>query len=367
MRGKWIAIAAVSSLAAIGLGVAAYAAAGGQESAAGEKWQGRRGKVLYGELTQAGATSWTIKPELPPKLKERLESRAAEKGIELPALPDSVTVQLGSDSRFWLNGEAAAAGDFKAGEDVVVRLDKSWKESGASVLGAADPQSARNYVLAKMGHGDGQGGGRGAKHGKGERGGPGGHRGPRIAFGEVTAVSADSITIKPELPDFVKQIHEERQKERQERQEARGGEGGKGKGPKEPRELPDSLTFKLSDMTVFVVNEGEKDSNPFKVGDKVGILPAPPPGGPRGGREGGHGRKGHGGPESEDGPDMQGPPPGGPEAEGAAPREIEAMVVSDYASAEARMKERREKRGQKRDGQKRDGQAENGGKGEGNN
>ncbi len=376
MTKKWIAVGSIAAVAVLGLGVGAWAAGG---SAAGEKGAGGlrgRGRVVYGELTSAGASSWTLRPQIPPKLQERLEARAAEKGIELPSLPESITVGVGSESNFWLNGQSAAAEDFKAGDEVVIRLDKSWKETGASIMGAADPQTARNYICASVdkmradaqGRGDG-GGGKGERHGKGGPGGPGGRR-PHPAFGVITAVSSDSITIKPEMPDFIKEDMEKRQQERAARQAEKGKDGkgkeGKGRGQ---RELPSELTFKLSDMTVFVVNEDEQSSNPFKVGDRVGILPAPPPGGPgQGGHgKGGHGKGQHGGRGEDgpgaDGPGMDGPPPGGPGGPGGdGPREMLAGVISDYASAEARLEEmrkhREEKRGERGEGRGRHGEGQ---------
>jgi hypothetical protein len=105
-------------------------------------------------------------------------------------------------------------------------------------------------------------------------------------FGTITAVSAGSLTIKPEVPDFVS--------------ERLPGKGGKLEG-----KLLASITVALDDETRFIVGEQEQDGNPFKVGDKVAILGA----GPKG--------------------------------------EVTARAVSDYASARQRMQQRQEKRLQK--------------------
>lgn len=162
----------------------------------------------------------------------------------------------------------------------------------------------------------------------GGRRGPG-HGGPRPMFGTITAVSADSITIRPERPAFIeakmaerKAQREQRRAEMQQKMAERGVEGkgdGRGRGPggeggqRGPRELPESLTVSLSGETRFIVNSAPQSTNPFQVGDQVAI-------------------RAHGEPGS-----------------------FSARAVSDYASAEAKlaelggkMQERREKRQMKR-------------------
>jgi hypothetical protein len=323
-----------------------------------------RGRIIHGKLTLVSVDSWTIHPEIPPEMAERMKQRAekrVEKGKKGEGqksegknsegqerkLPDSITVRLGSGAKFYLEGQEAKAGDFKAGDKVVVKLDKPWKEEGASIEAAADPETAREFILEKMregregrekgqGRGAGPGGEGRGRHGRG----PGG---PLVAFGTVTALSADSITIKPEVPDFIEQWAS-----------ARASETGR-ELPERP-ELPAELTFKLSTDTKFALDCEKQSVNPFKVGDKVGILPERP----------GHGGPGRGGPDrggpgdSEGpgwgrpeigGPEMGGPPPPpeGDDGPGFEPGgEHAARIVSDYASAQARMEEMRERREERR-------------------
>jgi hypothetical protein len=133
--------------------------------------------------------------------------------------------------------------------------------------------------------------GEGGPEGRGE-GGPREH-GPRPLFGTITSVDAHSITIKPEHPDFLKDLRPGGP------EGDRGPEGGRGAG-KEPRELPAQLTIDIVGTTKYFRNDSEVQGNPFKAGDKVAIMPA----------------------------------------EGSEGRDITARAVTDYATAEARMKQR---------------------------
>jgi hypothetical protein len=122
----------------------------------------------------------------------------------------------------------------------------------------------------------------------GDQGGRGGEgRGPRPIFGTVSQVNGSSITIKPEIPDFLKDMVPA----------GKGDKRGKFEG-----KLPASISVSIDSQTKFIVNKQPQSSNPFKVGDKVVVVPAGEPG------------------------------------------SASARIVSDYASAKARMQERMEKR-----------------------
>jgi hypothetical protein len=135
-------------------------------------------------------------------------------------------------------------------------------------------------------------------------------------FGTVTSVDSHTITIKPEVPDFIKKFMQQR----------RGGAGGPG-GPGGPqgagdpagggrgeggpggrggkRELPAQVTVSLTAETLYFQANSQVKGNPFKAGDKVAIMPA----------------------------------------EGSTPEDATARAVTDYSTAEARMKERMQERG----------------------
>jgi hypothetical protein len=138
-------------------------------------------------------------------------------------------------------------------------------------------------------------------------------------FGTITSVDRHSITIKPELPDFVKAMHEGRGGPGDEggprgKGGPEGGRGGKGqgRGGNGPRELPAQLTIDLVGTTKYFQNDSEVAANPFKAGDKVAIMPA----------------------------------------EGSEGREITARAVTDYATAEARMKQRAKEGGKGQGGKR---------------
>jgi len=76
--------------------------------------------------------------------------------------------------------------------------------------------------------------------------------------------------------------------------------------------LPASITVSLDSQTKYVINKQEQSSNPFGSGDKVAILPMGEPG------------------------------------------SATARIVSDYASAKARMQERMEQRQNKKEGKGKD-------------
>lgn len=252
-----------------------------------------RGRVLFGEISLKSDNEWTITPQLPPQMKER----AAGRGLELPELPDSISFNVGPDTQFYFDGAEGSSRDFGSGDQVVVKLNKPWKEDGASAEAIADPQTARDYIMEKLREGRDKGG-RG-DGGPGGPGGPGGER-KRPGFGVITAISADSITIRPEIPDFIKARMEER--------------------GRELPQLPDSLSGKLSSDTRYFKDSEEASLDDFKVGDKVAIL-----------AEGGRGG-------------------------------LSAIVVSDWASAEARMEKALQRGGGEGQGERRKGEGKGKGK-----
>jgi hypothetical protein len=267
----------------------------GGEGKEGRGGGGARAGVVFGTLQYVSGSTWTIKPEIPPHMKERREGN----GKEMPKLPEKVIVTVNSSTKFWLNGAASSAGAFDTGAQVVVKLDKPLRDGGSVAVAVADPETAREYIMEKIK----ERGGPGGEGGPG-RGGPGaeGRPGHRPMFGTITAVSASSITIKPEVPQFIKDKMAEKMGQRE-------GGAGKGKGEGRNRALPGSITVSLSGDTKYFENSAEKDSNPFAKGDKVAIM-----------------------------------------AEGE-PGSATAKAVSDYASAQQRMKQMLD-RNEQREGKK---------------
>src|SRR5437016_1391391 len=75
---------------------AARIAAGG----GAEKREIKRGGVVFGTILSISGDSWSIKPEIPPKMAEKMQA----KGKPLPQLPEQVTVTVNSSTKFYLNG-----------------------------------------------------------------------------------------------------------------------------------------------------------------------------------------------------------------------------------------------------------------------
>jgi hypothetical protein len=291
MKTKLI-IGLLATLCITALAAAALAAPGrGEGGGKGKgKGGGPREGVLFGEILSKAGNAWTIAPQIPPKMEER----AAEKGRELPELPAEVTVTVSSATKFWLDGAETSAEAFEVGDLIVVKLDKPLKQGGSVAQAIADPETAREYIMERIKEHKGSGGGEGGgPRGEGGGGGKGRGRG-RPMFGTVTAVSAGSLTIRPEVPDFLAGMMQEH-------------------GIEAPQ-LPDSITVQLDERTKFFENSTEADSNPFAVGDKVAIMG------------------------------------GGPKSDKAA------KAVSDYATAQTRMANMKEKRAEKRGKNKNSGQ-----------
>jgi len=300
--------------------------------------------VLYGAITALTSDSLTLKPEIPERMRQRMEKR----GRELPELPESLTVSLGDDTKWYFNNAEGSASDFAVGDKIVVRIGGG--EDGPLALAVADPKTAFMYIAEKlrergpggpgMRGGPGMMGGPGGPGmqggpgpdgldeygqpgGPGEFGGPGGPGGPegqggpggpggmggerrgRPVFGTISALSADSITVTPEVPDFIASKMEER-------------------GMKLPTDLPSSVTLAIGEKTQYAENGELVEKDPFAVGDKVAIMA----------------RRGE-----DDQP--------------------VAVVISDYATAKQKMEQRMERRAERRgqgEGRKK-GQAGDGTKG----
>jgi len=200
--------------------------------------------------------------------------------------------------------------DFTVGDVVVIGRVISVDGPG-NARRVADEETAREFIRERFGAGGppenggpgfepgGEGPGWGGE-GRGPGWGPGGDEpddnwGPggrqrlrermRPIFGEITALSADSVTITPEVPEFIQNMLDER-------------------GIEPPADLPESITLALAERTRFVLDGEPVEDNPFKVGDQVALM-------------------------------------AGPDREG----ERAVWAMSDYATAEARMEEMQERVG----------------------
>ncbi len=267
--------------------------------------QGRRGqgRLAYGVITQLSDTLLVIEPRIPAEMAERL----TEMGRELPELPAELRFAIDDGTRFHYLGEQADFSAFAIGDEIVVRGGPGEGDDPVARR-VADAETARQFIRERLGQrgqgwgqdgegpgrrGDGQGpgwgggdGGPGMGQGPGMRGGMGqgmrGGMGARIrpVFGTITALSDDSITISIEIPGFVQAKLDER-------------------GIELPADIPDSVTLSISERTHYAQSSEEVDAMPFGVGDQVAVLAG------------------------------AGEFFGGPVA----------CIISDYASAEARMAE----------------------------
>jgi hypothetical protein len=248
--------------------------------------QGREGRqdgerpdrppVIFGVITEIGNGELTIRPEIPEQMRERMK----ENGREMPDLPESITMTYGEKTKWIFEGEAGSVKDFKTGDQVVVRVVAVPGADGPAAGIVSDPKSARDFMQKMrknrqgggeedgpgmgpgggpgmgMGPGEGmgmgpQGMGPGAGAGKGQRG----ERRERPAFGTILKISADSVTIKPEIPEFMQKAMKER--------------------GRELPDLPKKLTFALAtDMKVMKDGKVVKNGG-FEKGDKVVLRLGP--------------------------------------------------------------------------------------------
>lgn len=267
-------------------------------ASAQERGRSREGRppVLFGEITALAADSLTIAPEIPERMRERREAA----GRPLPELPAAVTLQLTAETKWYFNDAEASSESFAVGDKIVVKCRGEGEAAVAQAV--SDPETAVKFIHHKLrerresrdgfyGEGGGFGpdgapegmdpggppGGMGFA-GPGGPGGfgpslpgegmgpggpgpgfgppPGGERRGRPAFGEITSIDADSITIKPEVPEFIAAMLNER-------------------GLPLPDDLPASLTFSIDTHTRFVVDGEQAQENSFSTGDHVAVRLAP--------------------------------------------------------------------------------------------
>lgn len=322
MRNKlMLALLVVLALTAL---VASAAGAAGERDGGDRAGRQRLGRPLLGVITARDGDKVTVRPELPDWAVTRLEQR----GRELPQLPDSVTFWIGTDTRAFVNGAPAHTSSFKVGDRIAAGLERGKEGKEPTARRIADDATAQQFA-AKLGERRtarrermASGEVRSEREPRGEERGPrgeGGGRpphGPPPMFGEVLSVSADSITIKPEVPEFVKEHSPEggpggRGEGRE------GGPRGEGKGAERGpgRDLPEKITIKLTADTRYFIDSKAQTKNPFKKGSKVAVMQSPD----------------------------------------STRQDHIAEAVSDYATAEARMKQRKEEgpRGEGRGGEDR--------------
>ena len=284
----------VMALAAV-LMIGSTSAAGKNKSKPAPQ-QGQKPPVVFGTITALEKGSMTIKPEIPEPMHKRME----ERGRELPQLPDSITVKLTGDTKWFFGGEKGSRDDFAVGDQVVVKIGAAKKGKAPIAQAVADPDSARKFITEKLrerrqgqggrgeqgwgqgpgggeqgwgqgpggeqGWGQGPGGGQGPGDegwgqgpggmGPGGPGGPGGQQGQRRmrpAFGVITKITDDAVTIRPEVPDFIAERLEDRSVDL-------------------PKDLPESVTAAILEPTRFVVDGEVVEQNPFGKGDQVAVV-----------------------------------------------------------------------------------------------
>jgi len=191
---------------------------------------------VYGEITAIDGDTYTITPSIPEFFKEKMDEHGIHVDIDLPA---SATVTVTSDTKFLINGAEGAFDDFGVG-DIIMAVGKDDGSFNITARRVADPSTVQDHIEGmhdKMRE----------RHGKGHDGHP--------FFGEITAMDDAGVTIKPEIPDFIK----DKFAEHSGRMKARV-------------ELPESVTLAWGEGVHFMVAGERVDENPFKVGDKVGMM-----------------------------------------------------------------------------------------------
>ncbi len=246
-------------LVALVLASSAYA----KPDNAGRRGDSQRGGPMFGEILSISEDSITIAPSLPDFVKERM----ADRGLAVPDdLPSEATIALTTDTKWVSGGEKADTSSFEVG-DMVVVATKPNDEGQLTAIKIADVESAKQAIRQdwqQRGEKRSDGGrsnnrqgderGNYRQDGNHQRGGQGNDRQrQRPAFGEIIAMDADSITIRPEVPAFI---------------QAKMDERGGGK----EIELPDELTFNLNGKTRFIVGSEPSETNPFSVGDQVAVM-----------------------------------------------------------------------------------------------
>jgi hypothetical protein len=250
MNSKYITIGAL--VVALVLAATAAFAQGGPRPGNRDRGPENRGpRPVFGELIAIDGDSWTIAPQIPEFIEDRMEERGRE-------LPDEITVSITDRTWFTYAGEDASAADFAVG-DMIVVVPRRTKD-GPVAIHVADAESAKEFIGQRMrelqgdgGPGMGQGpGGQGLGRGPAGDRGRQADRGPRPAFGVITAIDGDSLTIEPEVPAFVA-----------ERMEEHG---------RDLPELPDELTVLIGERTRFMVDGEPVDGLPFAVGDHLAVM-----------------------------------------------------------------------------------------------
>jgi hypothetical protein len=271
---------------------------------------GHRARPAYGKITAISGNTITIEPRRPEWAKQPPGGGEGREGREQPPMPESITFTVNAETKYGVNGEKGGSlSDFAVGDIIGARLEGDVRSGAGVALAVMDDQTSKK-LFEQMGKGArGEGGGPGGRDGRpGGQGGPGGpggpgrgegrERGPRPMFGVITSVDGNNITIKPEVPEFVKQHMAQRGGPggeggprgeggpggqggpRGEGGPGGGGPGGKGgpggeggqRGERGPRELPAQLTVSLGGDTHYFQNNTEVDRNPYRAGDSVAIM-----------------------------------------------------------------------------------------------
>jgi hypothetical protein len=249
MSGRTAIVAAVLLLTSglAGPASAKYTAKTPAAPAAGHKSKARakRGHYSFGRITSINGSTITIKPETPDFVAER----AAESGRKLPELAESISFAVDAATAYQRQGQPARLEDYKVGDEIAAVLAGKVRSGAGVALKLLDVESVRQT------------------YGKG-----GGVLGRRPLYGTVLAVDKTSITLKPEVPDFIEQ-------QRAQRRAARAAQAGaptvSPARPRHERKLPAESTAVLNAATQYWRDGTQVGTNPFKAGDKVAVYPAP--------------------------------------------------------------------------------------------
>jgi hypothetical protein len=216
----------------------------------------RRGHYAFGTITAINGSTITIRPETP----DFVQRRAAAGGRTAKELPASLSFTVDANTTYQRKGRAARLGDYQVGDQVAAVLAGKVSRGEGVALKLLDIDSVRQ-TYGKLADRLAQ----------------------RPIYGTVLALDRGSLTLQPEVPQFVLQQREARAAKRQARAEAVGsgaattdsvGKDGKAKGKRQAKQ-PAPVVVKLAAATQFWQNNTPVQGDPFRVGDKVAVFPAP--------------------------------------------------------------------------------------------
>jgi hypothetical protein len=204
----------------------------------------RRGHYTFGHITSISGNLVTIKPETP----DFVAQRAAASGRQPKALPASLSFSVDAATTYQRQGQAAKLSDYKTGDEVAAVLTGKVRSGQGLALRLLDVSTVQ------------------ANYGKGK-----GLFGPRPVYGTIVAVNGYSLRLQPETPDFITARREQRRAAKA----AAAGLPAPAPRKTHPGKQRPETTATLTAQTEYWRDSQRVTTDPFKVGDKVAVYPAP--------------------------------------------------------------------------------------------